>query len=211
MVYDVQIGNIIHRGISYAELITFPLESGSFVRRGNSEWMKASDCIELTHILANNSMHMNPGGYSCIDADKNKYVEKELGEKSQEDDYITDDFDKSYDNITDITDLYQESIASFNRPIEAPGPLTAEYFKYKQKRKAAAISVCTFGLAALSLIGIGHIWKSNIFTGTSLSTNPGIGFVLKCFSFLFLTALLAIPYFIYSIFALIYYSTKLNN
>lgn len=87
---------------------------------------------------------------------------------------------------------------------------TAEYFKCKQKRKAAIIGICTLGLAGLSLMGVGNTWRSNIFAGTSLSANAGVGFVLQILSFCLLTALIAIPYFIYSVFALVYYSIRLS-
>ena len=80
---------------------------------------------------------------------------------------------------------------------------------YRQKRKAALIGILTLGLAGLSLMGIGEIWRSNIFAGTSLDQG-GIGFILKIISFLFLSALLAVPFFIISIIQFIYYSIKLS-
>ena len=52
---------------------------------------------------------------------------------------------------------------------------------YQQKRKAALIGIFTLGLAGLSLMGAGEMWKSNIFAGTSLDQG-GIGFVLKIIS-----------------------------
>lgn len=79
---------------------------------------------------------------------------------------------------------------------------------YRQKRKAALIGVLTLGLAGLSLIGLGEMWKSNLFAGTSLDQG-GMGFVFKIISFVFLSVLLAIPFFIISLFQLIYYSIKL--
>ncbi len=80
---------------------------------------------------------------------------------------------------------------------------------YRQKRKAALIGILTLGLAGLSLMGVGEMWKSNIFAGTSLDQG-GIGFVLKIISFLFLSVLLAVPFFIISIIQFIYYSIKLS-
>ncbi len=71
-------------------------------------------------------------------------------------------------------------------------------FRYRQKRNAALLGVLTLGLAGLSLMGAGNIWKSNIFSGTSLDYG-GTGFVLKILSFMFLSALIAVPFFIKSI------------
>ena len=59
---------------------------------------------------------------------------------------------------------------------------------YRQKRKAALIGVLTLGLAGLSLIGLGEMWKSNLFAGTSLDQG-GMGFVFKIISFVFLSVL----------------------
>lgn len=81
----------------------------------------------------------------------------------------------------------------------------------RQKRRAAIIGVCTLGLAGLALSGAGNTWRSNIFAGTSLAANAGVGFVLKCISFGVLTVLVAIPYFVYSVVALIYYSIRLKH
>ena len=90
-------------------------------------------------------------------------------------------------------------------------PLTEyPYFKCRQKRKAAIIGLCTLGLAGITLIGVGNTWRSNIFEGTSFATGA-IGFVCKCLSFVFLTALIAIPYFVYSFFALIYYTIRMHS
>ena len=80
---------------------------------------------------------------------------------------------------------------------------------YRQKRKAALIGVLTLGLAGLSLIGVGETWRSNIFAGTSFD-HGGMGFVMKIISFLLLSVILAIPFFIISVIQLIYYSMKLS-
>lgn len=80
---------------------------------------------------------------------------------------------------------------------------------YRQKRKAALIGVLTLGLAGLSLIGVGEAWRSNIFAGTSFDQG-GMGFVMKIISFLLLSVILAIPFFIISVIQLIYYSMKLS-
>ena len=80
---------------------------------------------------------------------------------------------------------------------------------YRQKRKAALIGVLTLGLAGLSLIGVGETWRSNIFAGTSFDQG-GMGLVMKIISFLLLSVILAIPFFIISVIQLIYYSMKLS-
>lgn len=79
---------------------------------------------------------------------------------------------------------------------------------YKQKRKAALIGVLTLGLAGLSLIGVGETWRSNIFEGTSFSHGP-LEFFFKLLSFCILSVLMAVPYFIISLFKLFYYSIVL--
>ena len=80
---------------------------------------------------------------------------------------------------------------------------------YQQKRKAALIGILTLGLAGLSLIGTGEMWRSNIFAGTSMDQG-GLGFVLKIISFMLLSVLLAVPFFIISLIQFIYYSIKLS-
>ena len=81
---------------------------------------------------------------------------------------------------------------------------------YKQKRKAALIGVLTLGLAGLALIGVGETWRSNVFAGTSFDKG-GIGFVMKIISFVLISGLIAIPFFIISFIQLIYYSIKLSS
>jgi len=204
MNYDVQIGSIIHRGIPYVELIMLPIEADTFVRRENGEWIHAKNCVELTHILA---QHIEPSSVYSTHVDN--YLENE--------DYDIENSEES--TTTHGANYYSTQSAIHVQPqyqyddIEEERIFipNAEYFKCKQKRKAAVIGVCTLGLAGLSLMGIDNTWRSNIFEGTSFSANAGIGFVLKCLSFCLLTAIIAFPYFLYSVFALIYYSIRLNN
>ncbi|MBR1889194.1 MAG: DUF4339 domain-containing protein [Alloprevotella sp.] len=81
---------------------------------------------------------------------------------------------------------------------------------YKQKRKAALIGVLTLGLAGLAIIGVGETWRSNIFAGTSFDQG-GLGFVMKIISFMIVSVIVAIPFFIISLIQLIYYSIKLSS
>lgn len=81
---------------------------------------------------------------------------------------------------------------------------------YKQKRKAALIGVLTLGLAGLAIIGVGETWRSNIFAGTSFDQG-GIGFVMKIISFMIVSVIVAVPFFIISLIQLIYYSIKLSS
>lgn len=81
---------------------------------------------------------------------------------------------------------------------------------WKQKRKAALIGVLTLGLAGLSVMGVSNAWNSNIFAGTSLDQG-GVGFVMKIISFLIVSVMLAIPFFIISLVRLIYYQIKLSS
>ena len=219
MNYDVQIGNTIRRGISYAELVTFPIEPETFVRRVNGEWIQAKECVELTHILVQRTSTPSRYTQSISSTDineysQNDYIDEEIDDSADEDEIIVEpQYAPRYTPQTLITSTppiqpyYHIDNVEEDR-IFIP---TAEYFKCKQKRKAAIIGVCTLGLAGLSLMGVGNTWRSNIFAGTSFSANAGIGFVLKCLSFFLLTTLIAIPYFIYSVFALIYYSIRLSN
>ena len=76
---------------------------------------------------------------------------------------------------------------------------------YQHKRKAALIGVLTLGLAGLTVVGMGGIWRNNIFEGMSFYQGPLKGF-FKVLSFCFLSVLMAVPFFIISIFKLIYYN-----
>ena len=198
MVYDIKINNTIRKGLSYAELITLPIVSETLVRRDSSDWIYAKDCVELTHIL---SMWNDMEVISNNSVEKNRNSLENENSASQ-----TREYSSTFIAETDSPTTF------LNRsPEERIFIPTAEYFKCKQKYKAAIIGICTLGLAGLSLVGIGNTWRSNIFEGTSFSSNAGLGFILKCLSFLFLVVLFAIPYFIYSIFAFIYYSIKMNQ
>lgn len=211
MNYDVQIGNVIRRGIPYAELIILPINSDTFVRRENGEWIHAEDCVELTHIIAERTISSEYQTFINDYIEEDEYINDGVFEIENEDkDEITGP-PETYFNPTHSTPHVQHYPQPNNIREERIFIPTAEYFKCKQKRKAAIIGVCTLGLAGLSLMGVGNTWRSNIFAGTSLSAHAGMGFVLKCISFCFLTTLIAIPYFIYSVFALIYYSIRLSN
>lgn len=211
MNYDVQTGNMIRRGISYAELITLPIGPDTFIRRGNGQWMPARDCIELTHILAchrasfparHTPVYQTPANGYPEDVYTNVYTEDQNPDYEDYDDYDDDEYEGESGEDGYEDEEYREE------RIFIP---TADYLRCRQKRKAAIIGVCTLGLAGLSLMGVGNTWRSNIFAGTSFSANAGMAFVLKCLSFSLLTILVAVPYFIYSVFSLIYYSIHLNN
>ncbi len=81
------------------------------------------------------------------------------------------------------------------------------YEELKSKQKAAIIVVCTFGLAAVPVM---LNWNSNIFEGTSFDQGPLHGF-FKVLSFLFFTALVAIPSFIIYLIVLIVTTIQLSN
>lgn len=84
------------------------------------------------------------------------------------------------------------------------------YYKCQKRQKKALIGVLTLGMASITLVGIRNTWDSNLFKGTSLDKG-GTGFVLRIISFLFCLILLSIPYFFYSVIALIYYSVRLQR
>lgn len=81
------------------------------------------------------------------------------------------------------------------------------YEELKTKQKAALIVVFTLGLAAVPFV---LNWKSNIFEGTSFDQGP-LSFFFKLLSFLFLTALVAIPAFIIYLISLIVTTIQLSN
>ena len=68
----------------------------------------------------------------------------------------------------------------------------------------------TLGLAGLAIIGVGETWRSNIFAGTSFDQG-GMGFVMKIISFMIVSVIVAVPFFIISLIQLIYYSIKLSS
>ena len=80
---------------------------------------------------------------------------------------------------------------------------------YQQKRKAALIGVLTLGLAGLTVVGMGGIWRNNIFEGVSFAQGPLKGF-FKILSFCFFSVIVAVPFFFISFFKLIYYSIILS-
>lgn len=81
------------------------------------------------------------------------------------------------------------------------------YDQLKSRQKAAIIVVCTLGLAAAP---IALNWKSNIFEGISIDNGP-VSFILKVFSFMFLTVLFAIPAFFIYLVTLIITTIELSN
>lgn len=208
MNYDVQIGSTIRRRVSYAELISLPISAETLVRRENSDWIQAKDCVELSHIIVNTPAYhydtnVNDTSY---DADEGSVYyddsEEDYDNADSEEQYVVP-YNNDYDELS-----HYESDDEIEERIFIP---TAEYFKCKQKRKAAIIGVLTLGLAGMALVGIGNTWRSNIFEGLSFTKHEGMAFVFKCLSFCLLTAIVAVPYFIYSVFALIYYSIRLNS
>jgi hypothetical protein len=78
------------------------------------------------------------------------------------------------------------------------------------KRKSSLIVVCTLGLGAIFSKDIRPAWMSNLFEGTSMD-NGGIGFVLKCFSYVFLGLLTAAIMFIVHLFKLVYYTIEISR
>lgn len=81
------------------------------------------------------------------------------------------------------------------------------YEELKAKQKAALIVVLTLGLAA---VPITLNWNSNIFEGTSFDAGP-LHIIFKIVSFLFLTAVFAIPAFVIYFFTLIITTIQISN
>ena len=81
------------------------------------------------------------------------------------------------------------------------------YEELKSKQRAALIVVLTLGLAA---VPIALNWNSNIFEGTSFDHGV-LHIVCEIVSFLFLTALFAIPAFFIYLIMLIVTSIQLSN
>lgn len=81
------------------------------------------------------------------------------------------------------------------------------YEELKSKQKAAMIVVLTLGLAA---VPVALNWNSNIFEGTSFDQGT-MHIICKIISFLFLTALCAIPAFCIYLISLVITSIQLSN
>jgi hypothetical protein len=81
------------------------------------------------------------------------------------------------------------------------------YEQLKSRQRAALIVVCTLGLAA---VPIALNWNSNIFAGTSLGQGP-LALFFKVLSFLFLTALFAVPAFFIYLIALVVTTIELSH
>lgn len=81
------------------------------------------------------------------------------------------------------------------------------YEELKSKQRVALIVVLTLGLAA---VPIALNWNSNIFEGTSFDQGA-LNIVCKIVSFLFLTALFAIPAFFIYLITLIVTTIQLSN
>lgn len=75
----------------------------------------------------------------------------------------------------------------------------------KEKQKAALLVVLSLGLLA---VPVSLNWQSNIFAGTSFDQGP-LHLFFKILSFLFLTALFAIPAFLIYLLVLIITSVEL--
>lgn len=232
MLYDVQIGGEARKGLSYAELIMLPIDESSLIRRHNSsEWISASNCIELSHILIERKGSQTQYNMATIAEDANMEDGMSMPSSIETSRRPSDIFVSAqehnhsipsrcnhpmeYAGRIPVSELQtysaildsQQRVSNMTERIFIP---TAEYFKCKQKRKSALIGVLSLGLAALTLYGIGNAWRSNIFQGTSMDQG-GVGFVLKCLSFCLVTSIIAIPYFIYSVCALIYYTYRLHS
>ena len=80
---------------------------------------------------------------------------------------------------------------------------------YQQKRKGALIGVLTLGLSGLALVGMGWIWRNNLFEGMSFAQGSMKG-IFKILSFFIMSVIVAIPFFFISLFKLIYYSILLS-
>lgn len=80
------------------------------------------------------------------------------------------------------------------------------YEELKEKQKAALIVVCTAGLAAVPLL---LNWRSNIFEGTSFDQGS-MSLFFKVLSFLLLTAIMAIPMFVFHLVVLIVTTVELS-
>lgn len=120
--------------------------------------------------------------------------------------------DLEWANASDIPELrHLFHLTNQQARIQMRQPLYGNHqLIYKQKRKAALIGVLTLGIAGVAIIGVGEAWRSNIFAGTSIGKG-GMGFVLKIISFMIVSVIVAVPFFIISLIQLIYYSIKLSS
>jgi len=207
LLYYIKNGEIIRGGYSYGELAQMTIFPHYLIKRGeNGHWIPACQCVEIQEIAPCSSVAEKVDDIQMDSINRisrplsgNTYLENynliEDEKNAAESEYIVN----THDRPDFMSDSYQR--------IFIP---TAEYFKCKHKRKAAIIGIFTLGIAVVTLFGIVNIWRDDIFAGTSISqSNSGIAFVLKCMSFFLLLTIMAIPYFIYSVLALIYYSFRL--
>lgn len=186
LLYYIKNGGFVRGGYTYGELTQMSLYSNFMIMRGErGKWMPMSQCVELHPYIIDRPAEVDDIENDCVVVGGGHAEGISSGHLS-----------------------HRIPMDDYPDAVFVPG---AEYFKCKHKRKAAMIGVLTLGIAFITQVGVVDTWRSNIFAGTSMSKNDGIGLVLKCVSFMFLLVLVAVPYFIYSVFALIYYSVRMHN
>lgn len=117
---------------------------------------------------------------------------------------------KSASEYPELKHLFQKQSQSTSGVQRKMPVFDGRRLMYKRKRQAALIGVLTLGLAGLAVVGVGATWRNNLFAGTSLD-HGSVGFLMKILSFMIISALVAIPFFVISFIQLIYYSIKLSN
>ncbi len=183
--YYVALDNEVYGPYSLEGLFDLGLLPDTMVCTDNSGWALASQYPELQHLFAHNDELSDEfDGYE-LDVDGNDELDDELDD-----------------------DDYEEERAIHRR--NSGRLFDNRMLIYKQKRKAALIGVLTLGLAGLTVIGVGNAWRNNIFEGVSFNQGP-LKFVLKIISFMFVSAIVAIPFFIISLVRLIYYQIKISS
>lgn len=182
---------------SYKEVVDLGILSDTMIctDEADSQWKEAHEYSEFRNLFVFTRPQQPEETTDNINDDSCGYPSVDTN------DY--DDTDEEYEDDETINEEYYEDEPS----IETMQKLLF----YKQKRKAALIGVLTLGLAGLAVVGVRNTWRGNIFSGTSMAQHEGVGFILKIISFMFLSVLVAIPFFIISLIELIYYSIKIKK
>lgn len=194
--YYIMMDGQVFGPYSYDDVINLGILSDTMICTDapDSQWKEAREYTEFRNLFIFDQpqhyveeVHDN----NIVDTPQEyiESVENNASEADSEDSDEDDDFD---DDTTSYIERNQQLLF------------------YKQKRKAALIGVLTLGLAGLAVVGVGNTWRGNIFSGTSFDRG-GMGFVFKILSFMILSVIVAVPFFVISLFQLIYYSVKISK
>ena len=185
--YYIMMDNQVFGPYSYNEVVDLGILSDTMICTDDADsmWQEARNYSEFRNLFIFNQtepQNIDPINYVGDNSD----IEDDVEEIDETSDFENDDY------------------------VEPNGENMQRLLFYKQKRKAALIGFLTLGLAGLAVVGVRNTWRSNIFSGTSFDKG-GMGFIFKIISFMILSVIVAIPFFIISLIELIYYSVKIKK